>query len=382
MLSGHRAHLSEEDVESFYEHVRSHPAVAEVLADVDAVLCTLPASMCELWLPFNKTIIIVSGGGYYNLGRCSAAERQRFDDHLQMLAAAPPHVVAANNHLDAEVIETYSGVRPVVLESVPWLYLHEVRWEPRRPEILVFCNRKKPKMCPQLAGELNRMAEGGQFAGLFRDIYDLYPHYSLEDLAAHPGVVVFPYMHMTWTVAELFALSIPMFLPSIRWLTSIASCPDHRSAADAQQSCKLYDTLLPQYVNEVRAFCPEEDPAAPLRAESTGRGNYKHRFLPEDESSGAWAYWMQYIEFYRWPTVTTFEDMPDLLDKLASADLNATHRQMRAVNEGRARRMRQKWCDIVRSLPKKSSTTSASMPPYKQALRQLWGVDELMARRK
>ena len=42
---------------------------SDIIKKVDAFICSFPASMCQLWIPFNKTIIFLPAHRY-NLGTC------------------------------------------------------------------------------------------------------------------------------------------------------------------------------------------------------------------------------------------------------------------------------------------------------------------------
>ena len=45
-------------------------------------------------------------------------------------------------------------------------------------------------------------------------VYTLYPFYTIHDLVAHPAVVMLPYSVMSYRFTELYALAIPIFVPS------------------------------------------------------------------------------------------------------------------------------------------------------------------------
>ena len=72
---------------------------------VDAFICLHPAATCELFLPFNRTIIIVTTTRYDN-GRKSVGDWRRWNDRLARIAADDRNVVAANNQYDVEYMRS------------------------------------------------------------------------------------------------------------------------------------------------------------------------------------------------------------------------------------------------------------------------------------
>jgi len=89
------------DVEEFYA---VYGGEAE-WQSVDAFVCLHPAATCELFLPFNRTIIIVTTIRYDN-GRVAVRDWRRWNDRLARIAADDRSVVAANNQYDVEYMRS------------------------------------------------------------------------------------------------------------------------------------------------------------------------------------------------------------------------------------------------------------------------------------
>lgn len=73
------AELSEKQIEENFNFFKSQSEIAQT----DAFVCSFPASMCELWAPFNKTIIFATSHRY-NLGRCRLSAWNNLDSLLQV----------------------------------------------------------------------------------------------------------------------------------------------------------------------------------------------------------------------------------------------------------------------------------------------------------
>jgi len=72
---------------------------------VDAFVCLHPAATCELFQPFNRSILIVTTTRY-EAGRRSIGDWRRWNDRLARIAADPRNVVAANNQYDVEYMRS------------------------------------------------------------------------------------------------------------------------------------------------------------------------------------------------------------------------------------------------------------------------------------
>ena len=95
-------------VEEHFNHYKDSP----LIHSVDAFICSFPASMCQLWIPFNKTIIFLPAHRY-NLGRCTQDEWKELDDDLLRLAGStnPKHVIGAADSYDLEYLQHYTGLK-------------------------------------------------------------------------------------------------------------------------------------------------------------------------------------------------------------------------------------------------------------------------------
>jgi len=71
---------------------------------VDAFVCMHPAATCELFLPFNRTIIIVTTIRYDN-GRLAVTDWKRWNARLVSIAADSRNVIAANNLYDVHYMQ-------------------------------------------------------------------------------------------------------------------------------------------------------------------------------------------------------------------------------------------------------------------------------------
>ncbi len=71
----------------------------EEFNSVDAYLCTHAASLCELFMPFNKPLIVIASTRY-EIGRHTKNRWLEWNKNLRLISQKPYNVIAANNKYD------------------------------------------------------------------------------------------------------------------------------------------------------------------------------------------------------------------------------------------------------------------------------------------
>jgi hypothetical protein len=80
---------------AFYAAYKDDP----VMKSVDAFLCTDVVATCQLYMQFNKTIIIIATTRY-NVYREDLRSWNKWTDDLKRIAADPRNVIVANSIYD------------------------------------------------------------------------------------------------------------------------------------------------------------------------------------------------------------------------------------------------------------------------------------------
>jgi hypothetical protein len=153
-------------------------------------------------------------------------------------------VVGANNKYDQQYMQYFTGLTGVQLfsslcetfvDSETGETSEAVTYKPSRPELLIAPARDvHPVLSARLITELTGPSRGfftsllnsfsgegeGRSAGFtVKHIHDLYPHFEYSDLASHPAVLLLPYQVSFMLFFELYAMNVPMFVPSPALLT-------------------------------------------------------------------------------------------------------------------------------------------------------------------
>ena len=95
----------------FYDYYSKN---SEFMDKVDVVVCTHAASLCELYMPFAKPLIVIASTRY-EIGRHNELRWRLWNDNLRRIAAKRGNFVAANNLYDKLYIEHFTGIKNILL---------------------------------------------------------------------------------------------------------------------------------------------------------------------------------------------------------------------------------------------------------------------------
>lgn len=341
----HSMDLLENEMENFYVEVKS----TSIMKNTDAFVCSFPMSQCELYMPFNKSIIWLAAHRY-SLGRCSADSWNKLDRHLAMTVNAtriatgviPYSIVAAMNEFDINYINYYTGINPTLFEAIGILYggARTANYSLERREILLwpadyFQNKKIVEMVS--------VANTSGFE--LRTARQMYKRYTFQQLANHRAAILIPYAVHSYGMTELYALGVPLFVPAPEFLYSLKSMVDFQHKAD--------------FYCGGRSSPPARHPKS------------FHELNPESSEKSSFMYWIKYADFYRWPHITYFSSITELTQKLKSADFLAIHNKMILENEFRLQRSQGAYRDLLSKIKVGRQVPSES---YKKAIKNLWDV--------
>jgi len=197
--------LDEDIIRQFYKSYRDDPA----MLSVTAFLCTLPVSMCEAFVPFNKSLVIVASIRYEQ-GRGEPERWQALNSLLASVASNKRSVLAANNLYDAKYIEYFTGLRPLLLPNY-CAYLSD-SYQPTRKQFLVAPIHSTELYDVFFAEFDNVVMKRGVNLVLF-PLREMYPQYLYSDLASHRGIIYIPYQaRLLLDIIVLILLVVAKFI--------------------------------------------------------------------------------------------------------------------------------------------------------------------------
>ncbi|KAG2388533.1 hypothetical protein C9374_000697 [Naegleria lovaniensis] len=321
----------------FFHAYRNDPEMQRV----DAVICSHPVANCELYLPFNKSLIV------YATTRLEFGRNDRFIDWrkpyftsantyrwiswvktLQKIAANPRNIIAANNKYDAEYISYHTGLKVEYIPSWCGDFPESTKYNPVRTEILLGPYRDNlnyPSFDEQIAlkhpimTDLSNAAAKTKTKLTFVRMRIIYPQYSISDLASHPAIVLIPYQVSVMSFFEYYRLNIPLFVPSlslmIKWQLEHNNMWE-RVYGDPERVVKMDDGIPSPYEN----------------------------------SKASLEYWLKYSDYYTFPHIQTFDNFEDLIYKIENSDLKAISDNMKVFNAKQREELKATWTKIKNNI--------------------------------
>ena len=298
------------------------------MSTVDAFFCHHATGLCEVFMAFGRPMIIVVSTRY-EIGRRTRQAWQRLNENLKAIASNPRNTIAANNRYDAEYIKHFTGLSQVRVLPNYCGYTNAL-YKPTRPEILIAPGRFAFGVEAMLLSGPKGIVKAAQnHANLkykeFRTIRQLYKHYTYEELASHPAIVLIPYQVSTMSFFEYYRMGIPLFVPSPDLLTVW------------QQKLKVVSEIS---WNCVYGRCQDT-------SQVEGHPNSTHGNKDPNNVNNNFRYWIQFADFYQFPHITLFDDWKDLLEKLNVADLNGIRYNMMEYNNQQKKVLKREWNEIL-----------------------------------
>ncbi|EKX54020.1 hypothetical protein GUITHDRAFT_100270 [Guillardia theta CCMP2712] len=359
-LDGTRARRSrgEEVRERFFKAYRSD----EEMAKVDMIICSHPLSMCELYLPLGKPMLLYSTTRF-DLGKLTSREElERWIKTVRAIASKKTNLLLANNLYDAAYINYFTGITPDVIPSL-CRTSHKLLLPPSRLQILLdVCDSQR---CPPfrqqgVASLLRSLRAAGASAGYrgeLVDLRELYPRYHPSDLVRHPAIVWLPYQVSVMSFFERRAMGIPVLVPSLRLLAAwhMQHGLVFERRADWQTAQRRRGSLLP----------PHPDASEAIKD-----------WDPNDErNASAVLTWLSRADFYSMPHVLQFESLEHLFVLLETTNFSAVSASILRHHASLELDVHHKWKKAMRltlgsRLPGSSSSRSSrsSRSSYREAL--------------
>lgn len=176
------------------ERVARDLLAADDIARSDAFLITLTTPLIELYMRYNRSIIIADAIRYDSLSYGDWNRYHEINKHIRNLYQHRRNIIGANSLYDVEYMYYYTGVRPDYITS--FCAYTGVHYEPVRKSFLYAYRRVDPGFVRSGSWSDQFVREYKHIKATFiiqhtMDIYKL--GYSHSDLAHHLAIVHLPY---------------------------------------------------------------------------------------------------------------------------------------------------------------------------------------------
>jgi len=184
------------------------------MKSVDAFVCFHPTSMCELFMPFNKSLIVIASTRY-ELGRFKIQRWKKWNSNLLQISKTPPNFVGANNLYDIEYIKYFTGMEVQYIPSYCGYTASE--YAPSRSEFLLV--RRRNGFQQSFIDEYEKFCENMTCYKMI-SLWHKYRYHNFSDLTTYAGLVHIPYQVSIMAIFEQYRMNIPLFFPSLDLLTT------------------------------------------------------------------------------------------------------------------------------------------------------------------
>lgn len=320
--------LDHKDIPRFYEAYKDDP----VMKSVDAFVCYHLVSLCELYKPFNKSVIIIATLRY-EYGRFGKERWTFWNRNLVEYASQPSNVVAANNLYDAEYIKYFTGIEAQHLPN--WGNYTKQVYNPTRSGFLIATTHNNAFMTLFLKNFTN-VCRKPECSVKLMYLRNAYPYYKYSDIAAHQGIVYVPYQVSVMSLFEHYRMGVPIFAPARellarweiehnvmflkRWSGSNGR-PSNRSEIDPHPSQRS--------VPDPNSFTEES-----IR------------------------YWGRFCDYYFYPHITYYDSIEDLvriLQQIKTEQLQNISTQMKLFSMQQKIGLTKTWRNILLNVAKHSA---------------------------
>lgn len=306
-----------------------------LMREVDAIICMFYPSQCQNYLVFNKTTIFMPAHRIF-LKRCNREQDKTLLHWLFDRPKAHVIVVAAGRY-DAEYINYYTGRHvPYLMASNLLSYTPPTHYSPTRNSFLYapFAHRRNTEFI--LSQIRNACSKANVNCSVVTIKSVVRGPFTLADLSSFRAAIVFPYAVLSYYLADLISSAVPLFVPSPRMIVRERVLVDSKNKDSFY--CGMFWRDLPKHPNAT------------------------HPYSPEDYSSKAVEYWLQYAMFYT-PCSVVFDSYEELVERMQTTDYAKVYecnlRYREEVKEHNDREWRRLFAQVQRGRVFPTSVQSA-----------------------
>ena len=313
---------------------------------IDAFICSFPASMCQLWLPMNKSMIFLPAHRY-NLGRCSVNEWRQLDEDVLKLNASSisrAHTIGAVSRYDIEYMKYYTGIQGTLVPSYGGFYYNPNLYKGDKKEILIFSYQPKSKL---FIDNVKKVLLP-EFSAV--QVYDIYPKYTPEKLGQHRAVITLPYSVMSYRTTELYAMGMPIFAPSIKFYSNyngLGATKSNFSSTDNWLGLGWDRTMT------THPYCKSDPKLEEKMRPKSDSMKSIHPYSPNVdifEDAESENYWLQFSDFYDWPYIQHFDDYNHLKKLIMNTNFTKVHNAMKRELMIKRDTVLDTWCKIIQNV--------------------------------
>jgi len=301
-------------------------AADDQMTAVDAFVTSyaLPASLA--YLPFDRPVLLIVTIRY----EVTVADPDAWRAWTAALQALGRRrhsrfVIAANNMYDVKYVQYFTGLTDDQVVYMPSHCHVSASYAPQTNAGLLIMPRRvaPPRLVPDIKAAFDR--EGNGLSAHW--MAELYPHYTMDELAQHRAIIFVPYTVSVMTFFEVYRMNIPTFVPSKKLLIE----------------WHLQHGLLTEMTWPLPSGAGSPVPPFPAHAHWPDPNN--------DTSVASLTFWLDFADLYTFEHLIEFDDLDDLVAKARSMDetdsWHAVSSAMAETNRASLDASVRQWRDVL-----------------------------------
>lgn len=309
----------------------------------DVMLCVRPSAMCELYMPFGKSMIL-NIDTRYEFGRWNMDRWRKWNENLEKISKDPNNFVSATSQFDIEYTRFFSGYGPSLLRPYCGYIKHSYNPQTSSHFLLSPIRLYKAVFETGFMFEFNKYSGIENSSALLTSMTQYRFDQSAETLTRYSGIVMIPYQVSSLRMTEFYRMNIPLFVPSLelltRWQTNYGIIVHMNWQRIARHINPSALTSMPGKVS-----IPNPN---------------------DDRNKDSVGFWLNYADFYTWPHTIRFHSIQDLVKKLqdysTSGKLTEVSRKMAHYNKEAKMHIKKRWELILRSMQNKKEARNRHNP--------------------
>jgi len=256
------------------------------------------------------------------------------------------HTIGAVSRYDVEYMRYYTGIQPTLVPSFGGFYYDSSLYVGNRNEILVFSYPPKSKFFFKKVKE-SLLPEYSAV-----QVYDIYPKYTPEKLGRHRAVITLPYSVMSYRTTELYALGMPLFVPSIKFYSN------YNGLGNNSTDFKSTDNWLGlgwDRTSTSHPYCSADSKLESQMRPKPSSTKSIHPYSPNldiFEDAESENYWLQFADFYDWPHIQYFDDYHHLKNLMSNTNFTKVHNDMKQELRIKRNIVVDTWCNVIKNVEK------------------------------
>ena len=324
------------------------------VGEIDAFICTYPTAICQLWMPMNKSITFLPAHRY-NLGKCTVEEWNKLDEDIKTLnleSSAKGHIIGTLSRYDVEYLKYYTGIEAELVPSYSGFYVNPDPYLLDQKRIAVI-SPNTTNFYRQIVNSLTTAFSFVLFNGMTIKQYT-------EEFGKYQAVILFPNNVMSYTITEIYALSVPIFVPSIKFYLSFH---DVSNCSISDKEClkiRTFQGFKEEHfgfsmsrISSSQGYCSSNEMEEKDKLPDMNDLRSIHPYSPNIDMSvdaEAESYWLQFADFYEWPHIQYFDSYDHLKKILPNTQFESIHSVMKQELVIRQNIVLDKWCNIVQRI--------------------------------